>query len=276
MDPGIRSARGEEMAGPVKGVIFDVDGVLVYQGRVMDGAIETIQALRERELILRLLTNSTLKSRWSCAQKLQGQGFDIDPGEVITASYATAVYLESLQPLSYWLMLDGEGRDEFPAATLDAENPEYLVVGDNRSAFDFEHLNQAVRMLLRGAKLIGMQPEQLDSSMGATELNVGAWVGMLERASGVPATHVGKPNRYVFDLTLQSMGLRPNDVLMVGDRPSTDVVGAQAAGIRSVLMRAGEYDKREMNGIPPPDFVVDSIQEVVDIIDALSGQMILF
>jgi HAD superfamily hydrolase (TIGR01458 family) len=263
------------MAGPVKGLILDVDGVLVYQGQVMVGAVETVQALRDRGLILRFLTNSTLKSRRSCTEKLQRQGFSVDPAEVITASYATAVYLASLKPRSCWLMLDGDGREEFAQFAIDAENPEYVVVGDNRSAFDFEHLNHAVRLLLRGARLIGMQPEQLDGSMGPTELNVGAWVGMLERAAGVAATYVGKPNRYAFDITLRSMGLRASEVLMVGDRPSTDVAGASTVGMRSILVRTGEYDPRELDGVAPPDFGVDSIQDVIDIIDGLKEEVSL-
>lgn len=259
------------MAQPVKGVIFDVDGVLVYQGRVMDGAVETIEALRTRGLILRFLTNSTLKSRRSCAAKLRDRGFTVDAAEVITASHATAVYLASQKPRSCWLMLDGEGREEFAGVTLDPHDPEYLVVGDNRSEFDFAHLNHAVRLLLGGAKLIGMQPELLDRSMGSVELNVGSWVGMLERATGVTATYVGKPHRFAFDLTLRTMGLGPGDVCMVGDRLSTDVRGARAAGIRSILVRAGEYDPRELNGTVMPDFVVDAVRAVVAIVDGLTA-----
>ncbi len=259
------------MAGSVKGVMFDVDGVLIFRGQVMDGAVEAVRSLRERGLLLRFLTNSTMHSRRSCAEHLVAHGFDADPSEIITASSATATYLRSLQPLSCWVMVDGEGMEEFEGFTFDEENPEYLVVGDNRSRFDYENLNRALRVLVRGARLIGMQPELLDSSRGPLELNVGAWVGMLERASGVPATYVGKPSRYMFELALESMGLWPDDVLMVGDRPSTDVAGAAAVGIRSVLMRTGEYDMRELDGNPSPDFVTDSMWEILPIIDALNG-----
>lgn len=260
------------MVGPIKGVIFDVDGVLVYQGRVMDGAVETLEALRGRGAVLRFLTNSTLKSRSSCAMKLQARGFAIDPEEVITASYATAVFLDSLKPRSCWLMVDGEGREEFAQFVLDSENPEYLVIGDNRSAFDFDHLNHALRLLLRGAKLIGMQAELLDGSMGPVELNVGSWVGMLERASGVPATYVGKPSRFVFDLALAGMGLAPGEVIMVGDKLCSDIVGARDAGIRSVLLQTGEYNSRDLDGPVQPDFVADSIRQVIEILDLLKAR----
>ena len=118
-------------------------------------------------------------------KRLQQASFQILDQEVHTASYATAVYLQALKPRSCWVMVDGEGLEEFEGFQQDLEHPEYIVVGDNRSKFDFQHLNKALRLLLKGAKLIGMQGELTDRSIGDPELNVGSWVGMLERAAGV-------------------------------------------------------------------------------------------
>ena len=74
----------------IKGIIFDIDGVLEYQGKVYPGAVDVVNSLRERGMILRFLTNSTLKSRPSCAAKLRKAGFGASDEEVFTASYATA------------------------------------------------------------------------------------------------------------------------------------------------------------------------------------------
>jgi ribonucleotide monophosphatase NagD (HAD superfamily) len=37
----------------IKGFIFDVDGVLVYQGTVYPGAVEVIDILRDKGMVLR-------------------------------------------------------------------------------------------------------------------------------------------------------------------------------------------------------------------------------
>jgi NagD protein len=248
-----------------KGVIFDVNGVLEFQGEIYPGAVETVNRLKERGIVVRILTNSTLESRASCAEKLRQRGFWLAPEEVITASSATATYLEGLKPRSCWVMLEREGLDEFKIFQHDTENPEYVVVGDNRSEFDFEHLNKALRLLQKGAKLIGMQSDLVDTSLGESELNVGSWVGMLERAAGVQATYVGKPNPFVFELTLKTMGLDKSDVVMVGDRVASDVVGARNFGIKSILLRTGEFDERDLTGEIEPDFIFDSLQDVLKI-----------
>jgi len=257
----------------INGVIFDIDGVLEFQGRVYPGAVETVNALKDRGIVLRLLTNSTLKSRASCAARLREAGFHIDAGEVVTASYATAVYLGEIKPSSCWVMLEREGLDEFKGFTHDEENPEVIVVGDNRSRFDFDHLNRALRLLLGGAKLVGMTPELIDSSMGAPELNVGSWARMLEEASGVKATYIGKPSRYVFELTLRSMGLGKDEVVMVGDRVCSDIRGASDFGMQSILLRTGEFDERDLDSEVTPDAVFGSITEVLTLFESNTGSL---
>jgi len=84
----------------VKGIIFDIDGVLEFQGKVYPRAIEFVNMLREKGMILRFLTNSTLKSRKSCAEKLNKKGFQVSKEEIITTSFATAAYLKELNPRS--------------------------------------------------------------------------------------------------------------------------------------------------------------------------------
>lgn len=247
----------------LRGVIFDIDGVLEYQGRVYPGALETLQSLRDRGLPLRFLTNSTLKSRASAAAKLRQRGFHVQDEEVITASYASAVYLREHQIQSVWVLLEREGLDEFKEWTPNLENPDYIVIGDNRSRFNFDTLNHALRLLSNGSRLIGMISELIDSSLGELELNVGSWVRMLEEASGVRAVYIGKPNPYVFELALRGLNLPREDVLVVGDRVSSDVVGARGVGLRSALVRTGEFRPEHLAGDAQPDYIIDSISDVL-------------
>jgi inorganic pyrophosphatase len=250
----------------IRAVLFDIDGVLEYQGKPYAGAAETVLNLRERGLELRFLTNSTLKSRRSAAERLSAKGIAVDPTETVTASSATAEYLRELGSPRCWVMLEREGLDEFAGIPQDEQNPEYVVVGDNRSRFDFAHLNHALRLLARGAKLIGMQAELLDSSLGDLELNVGSWVGMLERASGQTAIYIGKPATYAFELALRGLDYEGGQVLMVGDRVATDIAGARQLGLRTALVRTGEFRLEDLAGEVQPDYVLDSVRELLNII----------
>jgi len=126
-------------------------------------------------------------------------------------------------------------------------------------------MNQVLKLLLGGAELIGMNPDLVDASSGSPELNVGSWVRMLEVASGLEATYIGKPFPYVFKLTLESMGLDTEQVLMVGDCVDSDIKGANEFGIRSVLIRMGEFNPGELKETQP-DFIIDSLTDLVGMV----------
>jgi HAD superfamily hydrolase (TIGR01458 family) len=236
------------MEDKIKGVLLDIDGVLEIKGQVIPGASQAVDSLRERGMELRILTNSTLKSRASCTAKLNRQGYSFQEEEVITASYATALYLGQIKPRSCWVLVKGEGMQEFRLLPLDTRDPEYIVIGDYLEDFNYNNLNQVLYFLLKGSKLVGMIPEIIDTTLAGPALNVGAWVHMLEVASGVKATYIGKPNPYMFELALQSMQLSAEQVVMVGDQLATDILGANRAGIRSVLL---DQQGQLMNTAPP-------------------------
>ena len=247
-----------------KGVLFDIDGVLEFQGKAYPGAVELLGFMRSRQIAFRIISNSTLKSRQVCTEKLNRRGFSVIREEVITASWATARYLRTLKPKSCWVMLKGKGLDEFKEFNMDDESPEYIVLGDYREEFKFENMNKALNLLLQGARLIVMIPEKVDHSLGAVELTVGAYGRMLEDAAGIKATYIGKPGTYMFDIAISSMGIDRSEVLMVGDRVSTDILGARQAGIPSVLVKTGEFKPEDLTGDVQPDFMVDAVGDIRD------------
>lgn len=247
----------------LKGIIFDLHGVLMFHGEIYPGAVELLNSLRQKGVIFRILSNSTLESRKSCAAKLRKKGISVYEDAVVTASFATAQYLKTMHPTSCWIMLKREGLDQFRDFHHDSENPEYIVLGDFREDFNFQNLNKALRLLSRGAKLIVMIPETIDNSMGELELTVGAYGKMLEEAANIKATYIGKPNRYVFEIALNTMEIRErNRVLMVGDRISTDISGARNVGLKTALVRTGEFRESDLESRTTPDYVFDSVREV--------------
>jgi HAD superfamily hydrolase (TIGR01450 family) len=139
------------------------------------------------------------------------------------------------------------------------------VVGDYREGFCFENMNKALKLLLAGSKLVVMIPEKVDHSLGRVELTVGAYGKMLEDAAGIKAVWIGKPNKYIFEVTLETLEIDRKEVLMVGDRVATDIIGARAAGIKSVLVKTGEFKECDLDGDVRPDYILDSVREVENI-----------
>jgi len=131
-----------------------------------------------------------------------------------------------------------------------------------REDFNFHNMNKALQLLKNGAKFIVMITEAVDSSLGQLELTVGAYGKMLEEASQVKATYIGKPNKYIFQITLENMDIDKSKVLMVGDKVATDILGAKKAGLKSALVKTGEFKETDLNCDIKPDYIFDSIKDV--------------
>lgn len=70
----------------------------------------------------------------------------------------------------------------------------------------------------------------------------------------------GKPDPAIFEHLLQRVGARADAALMVGDNPRTDILGAQAAGIRAVwINRTGEPCPPEIR----PDATIATLAELL-------------
>ena len=69
-----------------------------------------------------------------------------------------------------------------------------------------------------------------------------------------------KPDPRIFRDALDATGLaKPEQVMFVGDSPATDIDGARRFGMRTAWVRRG---RRFPSDLPPPDLIVDSINEV--------------
>ena len=66
--------------GEVKGVLLDVDGVLVASWQPLPGAVDTVDRLRQDGIPFRLVTNTAQYSRSGLAGMLRAEGFDVKPG----------------------------------------------------------------------------------------------------------------------------------------------------------------------------------------------------
>ncbi len=58
-------------------------------------------------------------------------------------------------------------------------------------------------------------------------LDLGAYTTALEYACDISAIIMGKPSKEYFSAALESMNLKPEEVVMIGDDITSDIGGAQ-------------------------------------------------
>jgi putative hydrolase of the HAD superfamily len=78
-----------------------------------------------------------------------------------------------------------------------------------------------------------------------------------------------KPHPFIYWQALELLDVQPEESVFVGDRPANDIVGANEAGLTSVLM-APPHLNRELNGVRP-NFTISKLEELLPILAQLEG-----
>jgi HAD superfamily hydrolase (TIGR01458 family) len=244
------------------GVLLDIDGVLYVGDEPIAGAHQAFLELRALSAGVRLLTNTTSRSRRTVHEHLLGMGFDVSIEEVLTpAAMAERHCHERLYRAVRVLVSEGL-REDLGAleSAAPGARPDAVVLGDLGDRFTPEVLNEVFRALMDGAELVALQHNRYWRRADGLALDAGAYVAALEYASGREAVTVGKPARAFFLAAMADMGLERG--VMVGDDLEADVGGAMAAGLPGVLVRTGKYRHDALKARVTPTAIVDSIKDV--------------
>ncbi|MBU0532841.1 phosphoglycolate/pyridoxal phosphate family phosphatase [Candidatus Micrarchaeota archaeon] len=246
----------------IKGVIFDLDGTLYRGKKVIDGAAETLERLRNSGVKVLFLTNAATKSRENVAQKLTNMGLQANKEEVYSSSYFLARYISSKHKGKKVFVVGEQGiLDEFREAKVECveERADIVVVGLDRK-FTYEKLAHALAELRDGAILIASNKDPTFPTENSFMPGAGSIVAAIETASGKEARVVGKPNCYPLELIKEDYGLKNEETVVVGDRLDTDIKFANCCGIKSVLVLSGVNKKSDIKK-DIPDYILSSVAE---------------
>lgn len=242
--------------------LFDLDGVFYADTQPIPGGADVIARLRRRGVPFRFITNTTSKGRAALARKLQSFGVDAQPRDIFVPAVAAAQFLIERQASGVFFTTD-DTRAELAAAREDRLHPDYLVLGDLGDDWTFDRLNRALRYLLGGAQLIALGMSRYWHADDGPRLDVGPIASALAFAVGQQPIVLGKPARAFFLMAAHDLAVEPAQCVMVGDDIVTDIGGAQAVGMRGLLVRTGKFRPADLDGEVKPDKIVDSIADLI-------------
>ncbi|MCA9880562.1 MAG: HAD-IIA family hydrolase [Thermomicrobiales bacterium] len=231
----------------LRGYLIDVDGVLRNGSQVIPGAADTVAWLRDQGIPFRLLTNNTVSSRASLAEKLRSLGFPVTEGETFTAASATAAYVARRFPEApCYLLSTGDSSVDFRAAGISLVGPDgapeagVVVIGGAEHELTYARLNHAYRLLLGGAKLVAMHRNVAWRTDDGMTLDSGPFIEAIARAAGVRVTTIGKPAQAFFRQAIRDIAVPAARLGMIGDDARNDIAPAQRLGLTGILVRSGK------------------------------------
>ncbi len=247
-------------------VLLDIDGTLLDGDVLIEGAAQAVQALRERAIPVLFATNTSRKSRVSVAASLGAAGLPADASEILNASWAAAVQLQSAGVKRVHLLLSPDAASDWHDFDVVEDGAEAVVVGDMGRLFDFERLDSAFRCLRAGARLIAAHKNPFWKGADGWTLDAGAFVVALEYATNVRAEVIGKPARGFFEMAARILGVDVAALSIVGDDLDADIAGGRAAGLTTWLVHTGKFRPDDLKRVPRrrrPDHQLASIRDLI-------------
>jgi glycerol-1-phosphatase len=221
-------------------LLLDLDGTVFRGNEPTPGAVETLAVVSSRVLFV---TNNASRGPAEVAAHLCEMGFTAKPDDIVTSAQSAARLLqEQLQPGAAVLIV---GTDSLAAEVRKvglkpvrqwSDGPVAVVQGHSPQT-GWPDLAEAALAIRGGALWVAANVDKtLPSERGLLPGN-GAMVAALCAATDSKPQVGGKPEPTLLTDALSRGKFRTP--LVVGDRLDTDIAGANAAGLPSLLVLCG-------------------------------------
>ncbi len=250
----------------IRALVYDMDGVLWRGKEALPGLNEIFDWMDAERIPYLLATNNSMSTAQMYVDRLKGHGVTVPKEAIITSGIAVRDYLRANYPPDVTVGAVGmqaliEVLFDEGGFTRDDRRPQVQVVGTDLN-FGYDDIKRACLAIRAGAAFIGTNPDTTLPTEEGLVPGCGAMLAALVASTDVHPTVIGKPEKYMFELACQRLGLQPHEVLMVGDRLDTDILGANRIGARTAMVLTGVSQREEIatTGIEPTLVVADLVE----------------
>lgn len=248
------------------GFIIDMDGVIYHGNMLLPGVNEFLSWLESSGKKYLFLTNSSERTPKELQEKLKRLGITVGEDHFYTSALATASFLANQKPNGSAYIIGDAGLIHALYSvgyTINNVNPDYVIVGDTHG-YNFEKIELAVNLVLRGAKLIGTNSDVSGPVENGITPSTKALIAPIEIASGKKAYFVGKPNPLMMRIALKRLGVKREDAIVIGDRMETDIRSGLESDMDTLLVLSGITSRNDIDRFPyRPHYVLNGVIDLI-------------
>lgn len=252
-----------------KAYLIDLDGTLYHGSRMIPQADRLIHEMKLLGIPYLFVTNNSSRTPGEVAAHLQNMGIPAQEDEVCTSAVAAAEYIAEQEPGCKVAMIGEAGLYEAlrsAGLSIVEEQPDVVVQGIDRS-FTYETLTRASRWILGGARYVLTNPDLLLPSQDGLLPGAGTISAAIRAASGLEPIVIGKPSGILMKHAIDRLGLKHEEVAVIGDNMLTDITAGVNAGCGTILTLTGVTTEDNLQSFVAssgvqPDVICRSLDEV--------------
>lgn len=276
----------------VRGVMFDIDGCLVlsdgpsgHGGTTLPGARDAIELVRSTGRSMAVFTNGSMQTPAQIGASLRSHGLDVRDDEVLTPAVVAAETMQSLYQDRPLLVFGGNGvQHDFERRGLNLVDHERAIAGEPTNAaavvigwdtaFGKDKIQAAAEAVLAGAEIYCTSDAPSFASTHRLNVGVSGFIAAgLSHVTGRPYRVLGKPSQESIAVLADRLRVPPSQMLIIGDDLTLECRMARTAGALGALVTTGTHstaDAAATTEEQKPDFVVDSLSDLVELLSLAS------
>lgn len=255
----------------IKALILDMDGVIWKGDAPIGDLMSTFNRIRERGLKFVFATNNGTKTPEEYQRKLAELGVGVSTDQIVTSALGVAFMLAQKYSKGTKIFMIGEegirvaleekGFEILP--TERAPEAQIFVMGIDRT-INFMKVAEATLLVRAGIPFYTTNTDMTFPTPRGEVPGNGSWLSVITSATGVEPIVAGKPFPYLMDLSLERLGTKKEETLIVGDRLETDIAAGQSVGCPTALVLSGVSTKAQSVAWSPKiDLVAENLADLV-------------
>jgi len=255
----------------IKALILDMDGV-VWKGDTPIGDLPSIfNRIQARGLKFVFATNNSTKTSEEYVARLKGFGVEAEPWQVVTSSQSAAHAIAQKFPRGTKVFMIGEDGLRLPleqkgfeiVPVENATQSQVVVMGFDRG-ITFQKASEAALLVRQGIPFYVTNMDKTFPTPRGQIPGAGAWASVITTATNVEPIVAGKPFPFLMELSLEKLGTRREETLVVGDRLETDIAAGQAIGCPTALVLTGVSTREQAEEWEPKiDFIDEDLATLI-------------
>lgn len=245
---------------------FDLDGTVYVGNNKIDGAVDVINQLQTMGKDIFYISNNSSKNKADYQHRLSALGLKSNISQMVLSTDATAHYLKLNNVEKIYVLGTQSLQSALSSVGFEITNndPEFVVLGYD-TELNYEKLVEACRLINAGVDFIATHNDPVCPSEHGPIPDIGLLTEMVEKTTSRKAFKVfGKPSPDMLNTLCAQNDIDKSDILMIGDRLTTDIKMAIDSGIDSLLVLSGATTREMLEtSEQQPTYTLNSVADIL-------------
>lgn len=255
-------------------VLLDMDGTVYLGDHLFDGVLDVFKYFKEHDIDFVFLTNNSSHSVSFYKEKMNKMGVECDEHNFYTSIETTIRYLKEHNVKTIYALAVSSFKEQLKkhftlVDSFNKDKPVDVVLSSFDTELTYDELRIACLYIQKGSKFIATNMDyRCPIEDGLYIPDCGGLSKWMEMATDVKPLFLGKPEPTMIYQVEEIFKVKPEEVILVGDRYYTDIKAGINAGIDTLAVLSGEtsleqYKKEKLQ----PTYIRNSIVDLIDILE---------